>query len=53
MKKKSLYTAISRAKQKCILISREIDLINCQNTIEKIDFKLSLLMEESDNYDFT
>ena len=52
IKKKSLYTAISRASKKCILISKDIDLINCQNTKEKIDFKMSLLMEESDNYEF-
>lgn len=52
IKKKSLYTAISRGKEKCIIISKDIDLINCQNTKEKIDFKMSLLMEESDNYEF-
>jgi len=50
IKKKSLYTAISRAREKCILISKDSDLINCQNTKEKIDFKMSLLMEESDKY---
>lgn len=53
IEKKSLYTAISRAKEKCILISNDYDLINCQNKKEKIDFKISLLMEESDNYEFT
>jgi hypothetical protein len=51
IKKKSLYTAISRAKNKCILISNDNDLINCQNTKENIDFKISLLMKESDNYE--
>ena len=53
IKKKSVYTAVSRAKEKCIVISRGIDLINCQNIKEKINFKMSLLMEESDNYEFT
>ena len=51
IKKKSLYTSISRAREKCILISNETDLINAQNMKEKMDLKMSLLMKESDNYE--
>ena len=50
--KKSIYTAISRAKTRCFVISRENDFINLQNNSKKIDFKVSLFMKESDNYEF-
>jgi len=50
--KKSMYTAISRAKQRCIIISKEFDFINLQKKGKKLNMKNSLFMEESDNYDF-
>jgi energy-coupling factor transporter ATP-binding protein EcfA2 len=48
--KKSMYTAISRARQRCIIISKEIDFINLQKKSKKLNMKNSLFMEESDNY---
>ena len=50
--KKSIYTAISRAKSRCIIISKPCDFINLQKDLKKIDFKVSLLLKESDNYTF-
>jgi len=48
IEKKAIYTAISRAKERCIVISNETDFINSQ---KKIDNKVSLFMEDSDTYD--
>ena len=50
--KKSIYTAISRAKSKCFIISRPNDFINLQKNLKKIDLKVSLFMKESDYYEF-
>lgn len=50
--KKSMYTAISRAKERCIIISKETDFINLQKNTKKLNMKNSLFMEESDNYNF-
>jgi len=50
--KKSMYTAISRAKERCIIISKEIDFINLQKKGKKLNMKNSLFMEESNNYNF-
>jgi len=50
--KKSIYTAISRAKSRCFVIARQNDFINLQKIPKKINLKASLFMKESDNYDF-
>lgn len=48
--KKLIYTAISRAKTRCFVISSSVDFINLQNNNKKND-KVSLFMIESDKYD--
>ena len=50
--KKSIYTAISRARYRCFVISRQNDFINLQINLKKLDLKVSLFMKESDNYEF-
>jgi exodeoxyribonuclease V alpha subunit len=50
--KKSIYTAISRARERCIIIANSDDFVKLQSNNKKIDFKVSLFMEESDNYEF-
>ena len=52
IEKKAIYTAISRAQERCFIISNEEDFIKLQNNNKKLDKKVSLFMEESDNYDF-
>jgi ATP-dependent exoDNAse (exonuclease V) alpha subunit len=49
--KQPTYTAISRAKEKCFVISSDKDFINCQR-IKSDDKKMSQFMEISDNYKF-
>jgi hypothetical protein len=49
--KTSVYTAISRAKNKCIVISTKDDFIKCQENNKSIDNKVSLFMCESNNYE--
>ena len=49
--KTSVYTAISRAKNKCIVVSKKDDFINCQENIKNTDSKVSLFMRESNYYD--
>jgi len=51
IEKKAIYTAISRARERCIIISNEDDFINLQINKQKVNYKVSLFMEESDNYD--
>ena len=52
IEKKMIYTAISRAQTRCFVISRPNDFISLQKSSNKIDFKVSLFMKESDNYEF-
>ena len=52
IEKKMIYTAISRAQTRCFVISRSNDFISLQKQSKKIDFKVSLFMKESDNYEF-
>jgi len=49
--KTSVYTAISRAKNRCIVISAKDDFIKCQENNKNIDNKVSLFMRESNNYE--
>jgi exodeoxyribonuclease V alpha subunit len=49
--KKSIYTAISRAKEKCIIISNPNDFIKLQTN--QSNNKISLFLEESNKYDIT
>jgi len=49
--KTSVYTAISRAKNRCIVISSKDDFIKCQENNKNIDNKVSLFMRESNNYE--
>jgi energy-coupling factor transporter ATP-binding protein EcfA2 len=51
IEKKAIYTAVSRARERCIIISNEDDFIKLQNNNKKINYKVSIFMEESDNYD--
>jgi exodeoxyribonuclease V alpha subunit len=50
--KPALYTAISRAKEKCLVIAREVDFESIQYGMRSIKEKISLFMKESDNYEF-
>ena len=49
--KTSLYTAISRARNKCIVVSSKTDFIKCQNNNNSFDNKVSLFMRRSSQYD--
>jgi exodeoxyribonuclease V alpha subunit len=49
--KTSVYTAISRAKNKCIVISIKHEFIECQKNNKSIDNKVSLFMRESNSYE--
>jgi hypothetical protein len=49
--KTSVYTAISRAKNRCMVISAKDDFIKCQENNKNIDNKVSLFMRESNNYE--
>jgi len=51
--KPALYTAISRAKNRCIIIATEKDFSNIQHSMKNITDKISLFMKESDIYEFT
>ena len=48
--KKALYTAISRAKLRCIIIGKMTDFLKIQDNISSD--KNSLFMKDSDNYEF-
>ena len=50
IEKKAIYTAISRAKERCIVIANEADFVKSQ---KNLDQKVSLFMEESDTYEFS
>ena len=49
MSKSALYTAISRAKEKCIIIADISDFKKCQKNID--DKKVSMLMRDSNTYE--
>jgi exodeoxyribonuclease V alpha subunit len=49
--KTSVYTATSRAKKKCIIISKNDDFISCQQNVRNVDGKISLFMRESNLYE--
>jgi ATP-dependent exoDNAse (exonuclease V) alpha subunit len=49
--KTSVYTAISRAKNKCIVIAIKDEFIECQKNNKSVDNKVSLFMRESNNYE--
>jgi hypothetical protein len=49
--KTSLYTAISRARNKCIVVSTKTDFIKCQNNNNSFDNKVSLFMRKSNKYE--
>jgi exodeoxyribonuclease V alpha subunit len=49
--KTSVYTGISRAKNNCIVVTKNDDFIRCQENIKNSDSKVSLFMKESNNYD--
>jgi exodeoxyribonuclease V alpha subunit len=48
--KKSIYTAISRAREKCFIIANQTDFISLQNNIGKDILKKTLFMVESNKY---
>ena len=50
--KTALYTAISRAKLRCFIVSCCADFIKTQNNNKRVTDKISLLLKESDNYEF-
>lgn len=49
--KTSVYTGISRAKNKCIVVAKKDDFIKCQENIKNSDSKVSLFMRQSNNYE--
>jgi len=50
--KTALYTAISRAKSRCFIVSSCADFIKTQNNNKRVSDKISLLLKESDNWAF-
>jgi exodeoxyribonuclease V alpha subunit len=48
--KKSIYTAISRAREKCFIFSTVSDFANLQNNIEKDNLKKTLFMVEGNKF---
>jgi len=49
--KTSVYTGISRAKNKCIVLSKKDDFVKCQENNKNNDNKVSLFMYESNKYE--
>jgi exodeoxyribonuclease V alpha subunit len=49
--KTSLYTAISRARNKCIVVSKKEDFVKCQINNNSFDNKVSLFMRRSKKYE--
>lgn len=47
--KRSIYTAISRGKERSVLITREKDFVSIQKRVS--EEKVSLLLKESSEYD--
>jgi exodeoxyribonuclease V alpha subunit len=51
IEKKAIYTAISRAREKCLIISNESDFVNLQNNNKSDNYKkVTLFMEVSNIY---
>jgi energy-coupling factor transporter ATP-binding protein EcfA2 len=51
IEKKAIYTAISRAREKCLIISTETDFVNLQNNNKSDNYKkVTLFMEVSNIY---
>ena len=51
MDKPAFYTAISRTKKKCIIVSNKEDFESVQRNTKNIDKKISVFMDESNDYD--
>jgi ATP-dependent exoDNAse (exonuclease V) alpha subunit len=51
MDKPAFYTAISRTKKKCIIVSNKEDFESLQRNTKNIDKKISVFMDESNDYD--
>ena len=49
--KTALYTAISRAKKNCIIVSKYEDFLKIQNNRRAIDDKISLFLKEFNEYE--
>ena len=49
--KTALYTAISRAKQKCIIVAKYDDFMKIQRNMRNIDDKISLFLKEFNEYE--
>lgn len=49
--KTALYTAISRAQCRCFIITNPKDFIKIQMNNNRVNDKISILLNESDNYD--
>ena len=49
--KTSVYTGISRAKNKCMVLAKKDDFVKCQENNKNNDNKISLFMRESNIYD--
>jgi len=50
--KSALYTAVSRAKEHCFVVSKEKDFITAQRSTKNLTDKISLFMKVSDTYEF-
>lgn len=51
IEKKTIYTAISRAENRCVIISNQYDFVNLQKNNKKLNMKVSIFMEESNTYE--
>ena len=49
----ALYTAVSRAKDCCFVVSKEKDFMTAQRSMKNLTDKISLFMKISDTYEFS
>jgi len=49
----ALYTAVSRARERCFVVSKENDFMTAQRSMKNLTDKISLFMKVSDTYEFS
>jgi ATP-dependent exoDNAse (exonuclease V) alpha subunit len=49
----ALYTAVSRARDRCFVVSKEKDFMTAQRSMKNLTDKISLFMKVSDTYEFS
>ena len=51
--KRALYTGVSRAEKRCVIITKEEDFICIQKRMKRLDDKVSLFLKESSVYELS